>query len=108
MFGKNPQMSELEVRKQLLVAESELNRAQLAQEWQIMAAGVHSLTDRVKSISSVALAGSLLIGGLMYFWRIKSAPVERKPSWWQILLKGGRLAASLWSQFGPRPKHSLD
>ena len=29
MFGKNPRMNPLESRKQLLIAESELNRAQL-------------------------------------------------------------------------------
>jgi hypothetical protein len=104
MFGKKPQMSELELRKQLLVAESDLNRAELVQEWQVFAQGFRSAAHRVKSIGSAALAGSFLIGGLMYFLRIKSAPADRKPSWWQMLLKGVRLSASLWSQFGPRPK----
>ena len=32
MSGKNPRMNPLESRKQLLIAESELNRAQLVQE----------------------------------------------------------------------------
>ena len=37
MFGKKPRLNPLESRKQLLIAESELNRAQLVQEWQTMA-----------------------------------------------------------------------
>ena len=37
MFGKKPRLNPLESRKQLLIAESELNRAQLVQEWQAMA-----------------------------------------------------------------------
>jgi len=34
MFGKNPHMTPLELRKQLLIAESELNRVQLAEDIQ--------------------------------------------------------------------------
>ena len=33
MFGNNPRVNPLEARKRLLVAESELNRAQLVEEW---------------------------------------------------------------------------
>ena len=49
-------MNPLESRKQLLIAESELNRAQLVQEWQMMAGEVHSLTSQARTISSIASA----------------------------------------------------
>jgi hypothetical protein len=97
-------MNSLESRKQLLIAESELNRAQLVEEWQAMADDVHSISGRARTVSSLALAAASLIGGLVAFRRIKSAPAGRKLSWWQTLLKGAQLVGSLWSEFRPRPK----
>ena len=97
-------MNPLALRKQLLLAESELNRAQLAQEWGTIAESTRWVTARAKSYSSVALTGALLMAGFTYFRRIRSAPAARKPSWWQLLLKGVKLGASLWSEFRPPPK----
>ena len=104
MFGKNPRLNPLESRKQLLIAESELNRAQLVQEWQTMADGVRSVADRARTISSVASAAASLVAGLASFRRTGSAPAGEKPSWWQTLLKGAQLAGLLWSEFRQRPK----
>jgi hypothetical protein len=97
-------MNPLESRKQLLLAESELNRAHLMQEWRTMADGVRSLANRAGSIRSIALAAVSLISGLMTLRRTSSAPVGGKRSWWQTLLKGAQLAGWLWSEFSPRPK----
>jgi hypothetical protein len=97
-------MSSLESRKQMLIAESELNRAQLAQEWRTMADGVHSIAGQARSISSLALGAASLIGALVAFRRIKSAPAGGKLSWWQTLLRGAQLVGSVWSEFRPRPK----
>ena len=104
MFGKNPRMNPLELRKQFLLAESELNRAQLVQEWQTMADGVRSVADRARTISFLASAAASLIAGLASFRRGKSAPADGKPSWWQTLRKGAQLAGLLWSEFRLRPK----
>ncbi|MGA2180522.1 MAG: hypothetical protein ABSH15_13175 [Verrucomicrobiota bacterium] len=97
-------MNPLESRKQLLIAESELNRAQLVQEWQTMADGVRSVADRARSISSLASAAASLIAGLASCRRARSAPADEKPSWWQTFLKGAQWAGLLWSEFRPRPK----
>jgi hypothetical protein len=104
MFGKKPRLNPLESRKQLLIAESELNRAQLVQEWHMMAEGVRSVADRARSISSVASAAVSLIAGLVAVRRARSAPAAQKPSWWRSLLHGAQLAGSLWSEFCP-PGH---
>jgi hypothetical protein len=104
MFGKKPRMNPLQSRKQLLIAESELNRAQLVQEWQTMADGVRSVADRARTISSIASTAASLIAGLAFFRRTRSAPGDERPSWWQTLLKGAPLAGLLWSKFRPRPK----
>ena len=108
MFGKNPRLSPLESRKQLLIAESEFNRAQLVQEWQVMADKVRSVADRARTLSSVASATASLIAGLASFRRTRPASADEKPSWWQILLKGAQLAGSLWSEFRPQGRNPKD
>ena len=95
-------MNSLKTRKQLLIAESELNRAQLVQEWQTMADGVRSVTDRAKSFGSIASIAAVLVAGLAAIRRSKFSRPGEKPAWWQTLLKGWRLAGSLWSEFRPR------
>ena len=96
MFGKKPRLNPLESRKQLLIAESELNRAQMVQEWQAMADGVHSVADRARTISSIASTAASLIAGLASFRRNKSAPAAEKPSLGQTLLKGAGLISTVW------------
>jgi hypothetical protein len=104
MFGKNPRINSLEARKQLLIAESEINRVQLVREWQTMADGVRSIANRARSIRVLALAAASLIFRLVSFRRAKSAPAGEKSSWWRTLLKGAQLAVALWAEFRPRPK----
>jgi len=92
-------MNPLESRKQLLIAESELNRAQLVQEWQAMGDGVRSIADRARTISSIASTAASLIAGLASFRRKKFAPAEQKPSWLQTFLKGAGLISIVWQAF---------
>ncbi len=92
-------MNSLASRKQLLITESELNRAQLVQEWQMMSGEVHSLTNRVKIVGSLGAIASLLVAGLAFSGRKPSVPVAEKYSWWGTIMKGAQLAGSLWSQF---------
>ncbi len=97
-------MSPLASRKKLLVAESELNRAQLVQDWQTMVGDVHALTHQARNVGSVAATAASWISGLAWFRRKKPAPAAEKPSWLQTLLKGAQLAGSFWSEFRTRPK----
>jgi hypothetical protein len=92
-------MNSLESRKQLLITESELNRAQLVQDWRTMADEVHSLTSQARSISSIASAAASLVAGLVSCRHKASKPVAEKPSWWQTILKGAGLVGSFWSEF---------
>ena len=97
-------MNPLKSRKQLLIAESELNRAQLAQDWQTMADEVNALAKQARTIGSITSGAMALISGLSWFSRRKSAPVAEKSSWLQTILKAAQLAGSLWSEFRQRPK----
>ena len=99
MSGKNLLMNPLESRKQLLVAESELNRAQLVQDWQEMRGEVHSLASQARSISSIASAVATLVAGLSSLRHKTSAPAAEKPSWWQTILKGAGEVSNFWQAF---------
>lgn len=95
-------MNPLELQKQLLIAESELNRAQLVQNWQTMANEVRTLAHQAKTISSIASATATLIAVLSSFRRKNAAPASEKSSGWQAILKGTGLISSLWSEFRPQ------
>ena len=96
-------MNPLASRKMLLIAESELNRAQLVQDWQLMTGEVHALAEEARTLRSIASATASLVTGLAALRHKKSATAE-KPAWWQTLLKSGQTISSLWSEFRPRPK----
>jgi len=104
MSGKNPHLNSLEARKQLLIAESELNRAQLVREMAAFKADVRILADHAKSFTSIASSAASLITGLASFRHARSTPAGERPSWWQMFLTSVPLVGSLWSKFRPQPK----
>jgi hypothetical protein len=92
-------MNSLELRKQLLLAESELNRAQLAGDMVALKSGVRTLANRAKSFESIASSAAILVAGLAAFRRGKPANIGAKPSWPQIILKSASLVSTLWLAF---------
>ena len=95
-------MNPLLSRKQLLITESELNRAHLLQDWQTLAGEAHALIDQARTIRSLSKAAVSLVSvvsGLTSLCRKKPVASAEKPAWWQILLKGLGVAGSLWSEF---------
>jgi negative regulator of sigma E activity len=108
MSGKNPRMNPLKSRKQLLIAESELNRAQLVQELETIKDKVHSLANQARTITSLAAAAATLIAGIASFHHKKeSAPVAEKPSWLQSIVKGAGLVSTIWTTFRSQ-RHDQD
>ena len=101
-------MNPLESRKKLLIAESELNREQLVQDWQTLADEVHALTSRASTITSFASAAATLVVGGAFLRHKKPAFAAGKASWWQTVLKGAGLASSLWSVFRPQGRGQKD
>lgn len=102
MPGKTNQLNPLASRKQLLIAESELNRAQLAKEWQTLTRGVGGLAHRARIATAWASAAALLAAGVAAWRRGSSAPATPKPSWLPKILSGARMASSLWFAFRAR------
>ena len=96
MPGKTSQLNPLESRKQLLVAESELNRAGLSEECQAMARSVRDLAHQVKTIAAWASSAALVVAGLSTLRRDSPRSGTVKSSWFQKILKGARMASTLW------------
>ena len=102
MFGIHSGMNPLAARKQLLIAESELNRAGLVGDVTTLTAGVRALTSIAKSSGAIALAIAMLGTGVAVFRRAKPAGAGAKPSWWQNMLKVTGLISPLWAAFHRR------
>jgi hypothetical protein len=96
MFGKTPRLNPLELRKKLLIAESELNRVQLVQEMQSMGDGLVAVTDRARSFGSIASSVAMLVSGLAALRNGKSAQPGAKRTWFQSVLKGAGMISNLW------------
>jgi hypothetical protein len=101
-------MNPLESRKQLLIAESELNRAQLAGDGAALTAGVRVLTDRAKSFGSIASSAAALVAGLVAFRQGKPLGVGAKPSRLQTILKGAGVMSTVWLAFRSRSRDPKD
>ena len=92
-------MKPLESRKQLLIAESELNRAQLVEEWHTMSDEARALVHQARTIGSFASAAATLVAGLASCRRKDSPPAAAKPSWGQTIVKVAGLVSTFWSEF---------
>lgn len=88
MFRKASHVSPLELRTQLLVAESELNRALLSEDWHAMTHGVANLAHRAKTIAAWASSAGVLVAGVSAWRRGPSKPGTERPSWAQKILNG--------------------
>jgi hypothetical protein len=99
MFGKAPRLSPTELRKRLLVAESEINRAQMLTEWRGVADDLRHVSQRIGSISSMGSVAAELISRVFSSRRTKAEPPDAKPSWLQTALKAAQLASDVWLAF---------
>ncbi len=104
MFGRTSHVSAVQLRKQLLIAESELNRAQLSEEWRKLTAEIPDLTHRAKSIAVWSSSAAMLMACLAGFRRRRVKATQEKPSWLQRTLEWVRLASSFWQAFGRSSK----
>jgi hypothetical protein len=100
MFGWPSAVNPLALRKQLLVAESELNREQALAEWHHLTRGLRGFVGPLKSVSSMASTVAKLF--LSAFRSQKCARVGTKRSWLQTILDNAGLFTSLWVAFRSR------
>jgi hypothetical protein len=100
--GRQLTVGEQRSRKQLLVANSELNRAQLSQEWQTMTLGVANLAHRAKTMAVWASSAAFLAAGVAALRRGPVLLGNVKSSWVQNILGGARLGSTIWFAFRDR------
>jgi hypothetical protein len=96
MPGRGPSLSPLAARKQLLLAESEINRALLLREFQTLGGGVRSLSDQAKSLATILSTILLLASELLRFSNRKVEAPGSRPSWFRRIARGANLAITLW------------
>ena len=91
-------MSPLEAQKRLLIAESELNRANLADGLAGLGSGVAAMVDGATRVETLCSALVTVLSGVLEIGRT-TAPGAGKPSLLSSVITGGRLFASLWKTF---------
>ena len=99
MPGKTPRVTPLELRKQLLIAESEINRAELLRQGQMLVDGISDLVRKASSFSMIAPSIASLVGVVAASTTGTSAAADSKASWLQKGIRTARLAFQIWLVF---------
>ena len=95
-------MKSLELQKQFLIAESELNRAQFVEDVTALRMSARSFADHAKTLGSTVSSVTTLALGLTGSCRPKPAKSATKISWLHTLLKTAGLISTLWTAFSPQ------
>ena len=95
MRGKYPSLTPLAARKQLLLAESEINRAEFGREWNCLGEEAAGLAHQARSLAMLATTGAALFasGSVLRRWLFKRS--DHKPSWVGNLINGVRNGISI-------------
>lgn len=107
MPGEKSTLTPLQSRKQLLVLESELNRALLQNEVKELKGEFRQLTQQVRSIGSIVSTAADLAGtvaDLGHAFSPRNSNEKKRPSWISTLIEGAKAGASLWGSWQARKK----
>lgn len=96
MSGTKPSLKTLQIRKELLIAEAELLRAQLGHDLEIIHQGFEGLGAKAKSVASYASIITTILAGVSEFRRVRKTQVQSQPSFLGTLLSGIRTASAIW------------
>lgn len=94
-------MNPITSQKLLLIAESELNRAHLAEDLATLSADLRTLTGRAASIGSLTTSAIGLVAGLVALQQGREAEPPARSPWLNNLLSGTSLLAKLWHMWNP-------
>ena len=95
-------MNPLQSRKQLLIAESELNRVQLGREWQTLTDEAGAVADKAKSFNGLATSILSLVAAVGTFTNAAPSPAAATTYWLQKFSSGAKLASTVWLMFRAR------
>ena len=108
MFGKISHTGTLELRKQLLITESELNRLQLFQECGAVARGILGVAQQAKGAISWLALPALFTAALLFFQHNKNASTVGRSSLLGRPLKVARLVSSILLALRAKPGRRQD
>lgn len=89
-------MNSLALQKQLLIAESELNRVQILATMVALRPCTRRFTDRTISLAMIASAAVRLMRGIIDLRSAKYGSGPGKLSRMQTMMKVGGMVATLW------------
>jgi hypothetical protein len=98
MPGKHPSLTPLAAHKQLLLVESELNRAELGHEWNCFCEEASGLAQNAQSLATPFL----VTGSALRQWLFERH--DHKRSWLGNLINGVRHGISIWLALRPRAR----
>jgi hypothetical protein len=99
MPGKNLHLTPLESRKQLLLVESELNRAQLLNELRDLNNEIHHFKSQVQAAGALVSSAAKLattFSAIGNAFTHREAGENKKSSWLSTLINGARTGATIW------------
>jgi len=96
MFGHQAHLKALESRRQLLIAESELNRHQALQEWDVFAEEVRQVAERARSLNSLAASFISVVSGFSELTAGRRQAASVGGGWFHRLATGARFVSTLW------------
>jgi hypothetical protein len=94
-------MKPLTARKQMLIAESDLNRTLLINDLTELTKEVSHFSEHSRSLIGIASAAASLLAGLSSYQREQRAQAasDERPWWVKGLFKGAGIMTSLWKTF---------
>jgi hypothetical protein len=102
MFRRHSRLNHLQTRKKLLLAESELHRAELVKEVQEVKDEISHIKDQIRAAGSIASSAALVATAVSMFRRrftdSENSGGRRKSSWIATAIAGARLGTSLYSK----------
>ena len=102
MPATKPQLTPLDARRQLLLIESEVNRAQLGRDWVDFKIAARAAAAPARRVVSIMRGAGAFVQEIFRARRSSSNGQRKKSSWIAPLLGGARLGASIWSAFRSR------
>ena len=97
-------MNEAEARKQLLLAESAVNRVLLDRDWETMVEGAVGIVGEAKQAGKLLGVGAALIGTLRSFRRARAPKARAGRSWFRTLFGLARWAVPIWMELRKEPR----
>lgn len=99
MFGKKSYLKTLEIRKQEILAQSDVNRIELLKDWETVKTEIQRVKKQLRAAGSIA-SSAIVLAAAASALRRKHEPMKTenhtKVPWVSAALNGARFGASLF------------